>query len=116
MSKDKHRKERSGVVFSTHKDYEYTYNEDEELETLAPRDQNLLVYVDTKQRKGKAVTVIEGFIGTEADLNELAKTIKTKCGVGGSAKDGIILIQGEWKQKVKELLEKEHYKVKVKGG
>jgi translation initiation factor 1 len=116
MSKDKHRKDRLGVVFSTSDSYDYSYDEEADIETLAPKDQQLYVYVDNKQRKGKAVTVIEGFVGKEDDLNDLAKIIKTKCGVGGSAKDGIILVQGEWKLKVKEILEKEHYKVKLKGG
>lgn len=116
MSKDKHRKDRLGVVFSTSDNYDYSYDEEEDIETLTPRDQQLYVYIDNKQRKGKAVTVIEGFVGKVDDLNDLAKTLKTKCGVGGSAKDGIIIIQGEWKQKVKEILEKEQYKVKLKGG
>ena len=76
--------------------------------------QQLIVSIDKKQRKGKTVTLIEGFIGKTEDLEALAKLLKTKCGVGGSAKDGEIVIQGDFKQKVKEILEKEGYKVKVK--
>ncbi len=116
MSKDRHRKERLGVVFSTSKDYEYAYDEEEDLAIPAPKMQQLYVYIDNKQRKGKAVTVVEGFIGHDEDFTNLAKLIKTKCGVGGSIKDGLILIQGEWKQKIKDILEKENYKVKFKGG
>ena len=76
--------------------------------------QQLIVSIDKKQRKGKTVTLVEGFIGKTEDLEALAKLLKTKCGVGGSAKDGEIVIQGDFKIKVKEILEKEGYKVKVK--
>ena len=76
--------------------------------------QQLIVSIDKKQRKGKTVTLIEGFIGKTEDLEALAKLLKTKCGVGGSAKDGEIVIQGDFKQKVKEILQKEGYKVKLR--
>ena len=76
--------------------------------------QLLIISIDKKQRKGKTVTLIEGFIGKTEDLETLAKLLKTKCGVGGSAKNGEIVIQGDFKQKVKEILEKERYKVKLR--
>ena len=76
--------------------------------------QQLIVSIDKKQRKGKTVTLVEGFIGKTEDLEALAKLLKTKCGVGGSAKDGEIVIQGDFKIKVKEILEKEGYKVKLR--
>ncbi len=106
-------KDRLGVVFSTNPDFNYE-NEDEEVEeTLPPEKQKLKVSIDRKRRKGKTVTLVEDFVGTEDDLKDLAKMLKTKCGVGGSAKEGEIVIQGDFKQKVAELLKAEGYKVKV---
>ena len=102
------------MVFST--DPNYSYNDDhEQEETLEPGQQKLYVSIDRKQRKGKEVTLVEGFIGTDEDLKELGKTLKTKCGSGGSAKDGEILIQGNFKQKVADLLKEMGYVVKLKG-
>lgn len=109
-------KERLGVVFSTNPDFGYEHEEDEEQETLQPNKQDLRVSIDRKQRKGKAVTLVTGFVGTDDDLKDLAKMLKSKCGVGGTAKDGEILIQGEFAEKVVELLKKEGYKVKRSGG
>lgn len=109
-------KKKKWVVFSTNPDYEFEYDEDEVQETLPPQQQTLYIELDRKKRKGKSVTLITGFIGTEDDLNSLGKTLKTKCGVGGSAKDGEIIVQGDMRSKVKELLEKEGYKTKMKGG
>lgn len=109
-------KERLGVVFSTNPDFGYEREEDEEQETLQPNKQDLRVCIDRKQRKGKAVTLVTGFVGTDDDLKDLAKILKSKCGVGGTAKDGEILIQGEFAEKVVELLKKEGYKVKRSGG
>lgn len=109
-------KERLGVVFSTNPDFGYEREEDEEQETLQPNKQDLRVSIDRKQRKGKAVTLVTGFVGTDDDLKDLAKMLKSKCGVGGTAKDGEILIQGEFAEKVVELLKKEGYKVKRSGG
>jgi translation initiation factor 1 len=109
-------KERLGVVFSTNPDFGYEREEDEEQETLQPNKQDLRVCIDRKQRKGKAVTLVTGFVGTDDDLKDLAKMLKSKCGVGGTAKDGEILIQGEFAEKVVELLKKEGYKVKRSGG
>jgi len=112
----KNRKKRIDIVYSTNQDFSYDYEEDEELETLAPSDQLLYVSIDRKKRKGKAVTLVEGFVGTEEDLKDLGKFLKSKCGVGGSTKDGEIIIQGELKDKVADLLVAAGYKIKKKGG
>lgn len=109
-------KDRLNVVYSTNPDFNYEHDEAEEEETLEPQKQMLRVSIDRKKRKGKSVTLIEGFIGAEDDLKDLAKTLKTKCGVGGSAKDGEIIIQGEFKQKVAEILQNLGYKTKLVGG
>lgn len=116
MTKKKKWKNLDGVVFSTNQDFDYQYNEDEDQETLPPNEQDLRVMLDKKQRGGKKVTLITGFIGSNDDLKDLGKTLKSKCGVGGSAKDGEILIQGDFRDKVVELLKNEGYKVKKSGG
>jgi translation initiation factor 1 len=108
-------KERLGVVFSTDPDFKYN-KADDEPETLPPQQQNLLVSLDRKQRKGKSVTLIKGFIGKEDDLKELTKRLKSRFGVGGSAKDGDIIIQGDFVQKTIEYLLAEKFKVKRSGG
>lgn len=105
-----------GIVFSTNPDFEYQQDGIEETETLPPNQQNLRVQLDKKQRAGKAVTLVNNFIGKEEDLTALGKMLKTKCGVGGSVKDGEILIQGDFRKKVIEILQKEGYKVKQAGG
>ncbi len=105
-----------GIVFSTNPDYEYQQNEASEEVTLPNNQQNLRVQLDKKQRAGKAVTLVSNFIGNEQDLQALGKMLKTKCGVGGSVKDNEILIQGDWRKKVIEILQKEGYKVKQVGG
>lgn len=102
------------VVYSTSENFNYD-NEEEEEETLPIEDQLLYVSLDSKKRKGKTVTLVEGFVGSRDDLNDLGKLLKSKCGVGGSAKDGEIIIQGNLKSKVAELLQKEGYKTKLKG-
>lgn len=114
--KNKRDKGRSGVVYSTNQDFEYEYEGESEDETLDPGDQNLKVMLDKKSRAGKQVTLVEGFVGTEEDLKDLGKMLKSKCGVGGSAKDGEILIQGDFRDKVLDLLHQEGYKAKKVGG
>ena len=110
MKNDK--KNRIDVVYSTNPNFSYEYEQDEEMDTLAPEKQNLRVTLDAKQRKGKVVTLIQGFIGTEDDLKELSKLLKNKCGVGGSVKDGEIIIQGAIKEKVLTILKDSKYRAK----
>ncbi len=109
-------KERLGTVYSTNPDFQYESNAGNESETLPPNRQDLRVQLDKKQRNGKKATLITGFVGTDEDLKALAKILKTKCGVGGSAKDGEILIQGDFCDKVIDILKNENYKVKRSGG
>ena len=102
-------KERLNVVYSTNPDFSYDTGEHEEPETLPKNTQKLRVRIEKNHRGGKTVTIVSGFTGSEADLKELGKLLKTKCGVGGSAKEGELLIQGEFKEKVVEILKKEGY-------
>lgn len=90
----------SGVVYSTNPDYQYQYDLEPEAETLAPNQQRLRVSLDRHARGGKVVTLVSGFVGSDEDLQTLGKTLKTKCGVGGSAKDGLIIIQGDHREKI----------------
>ena len=99
-----------GVIYSTNPDFEYD-TEKGMTETLPPSEQRLKITIDRKQRKGKTVTLIAGFIGSNEDLKQLEKKLKTACGVGGSSKDGVIIIQGNLLQKVKESLQKSGYSV-----
>ncbi len=109
-------KDRLGMVYSTDPNYKFEYDMEEEEITLPPEKQHLIVTLDRKQRKGKAVTLIKGFIGSTDDLKELGKYLKNKCGVGGTAKEGIILVQGDFRPKIQELLKGKGYKVKQSGG
>lgn len=109
-------KERLGVVYSTNPDFNFKNDENEETETLPPNQQKLTVQLDRKQRKGKSVTLVTGFKGTEEDLKKLAKELKSKCGVGGSSKNNEIIIQGDFVQKIMELLNNAGYKTKRSGG
>jgi translation initiation factor 1 len=101
-----------GIVYSTDPGFKPESNEPEEVDTLAPAQQQLRVKLDTKKRAGKVVTLVEGFVGKEDDLEKLGKELKTKCGAGGSAKDGLILIQGDYKDKVVKWLQDWGYKAK----
>jgi translation initiation factor 1 len=109
-------KKRDGVVYSTSDNFEYNLGAQESAETLSPSQQKLKVLLDKKQRAGKQVTLVEGFVGTEEDLKELGKLLKNKCGVGGSAKDGEILIQGDHREKVLQVLLQSGYGAKKSGG
>lgn len=102
-------KDRLNIVYSTNPDFNYQLDEEEEQETVDPKQQKLRVSIEKKGRGGKTVTVISGFIGSEDDLKELGRMLKTKCGVGGAVKDGEILIQGEFKQRIIDLLKAEGY-------
>ncbi len=102
-------KDRLNVVFSTNPDFKYETIEEEENETLPKNQQKLRIFMEKKGRGGKTVTLIKGFVGTEEDLKELGKLLKTKCGVGGSVKDGEIIIQGDFKQRITDLLKSEGY-------
>lgn len=102
-------KDRLNVVYSTNPDFKYSTGEEEETDTLPKEKQLLRISLDKKNRGGKAVTLITGFVGTAADLAALGKWLKVKCGVGGSAKDGEIIIQGDLRAKVLDLLRKEGY-------
>lgn len=108
-------KQRLGMVYSTNPDFEYSTTEEQEATTLPPAQQNLRVWLDRKQRGGKTVTLVKGFVGTESDLTELGRMLKSRCGVGGSAKDGEIIIQGDHRDRVVELLIAAGYKCKKTG-
>ncbi len=112
----KFKKITGNIVYSTNSDYEYDFDDTNKLKTIPANQQNLKVWLDRKKRKGKVVTLIEGFVGNDDDLKQLAKLLKTKCGTGGSAKDGEIIIQGEVREKVLEILINEGYRAKRAGG
>lgn len=105
-------KKRLGVVFSTDPDFAYQEEQETEPETLEPSRQNLIVTIDRKGRGGKQVTLVTGFIGTADDLAEVGRALKVRCGVGGTAKDGEITIQGDFRDRVVSLLKEMGYKAK----
>ena len=102
-------KDRLNVVYSTNPKYQYETNDAKETETLPKEKQSLRISLDKRNRGGKKVTLITGFIGKEEDLQELSKVLKMKCGVGGSVKDGEIIIQGDFRAKISEILLKDGY-------
>jgi translation initiation factor 1 len=105
-------KKRLGVVFSTDPNFNYEEETEDEPQTLEPSKQNLIVSIDRKGRAGKQVTLVTGFVGTSDDLADLGRILKVKCGVGGSAKDGEITIQGDFRERVVTLLKDMGYKAK----
>jgi len=116
MAKKNEFKNREGVVYSTNPEFSYNDKGSFFQETLPKNQQSLTVLLDRKSRAGKVVTLVQGFVGSDNDLKELAKVLKTQCGVGGSQKDGEIIIQGDFKEKIYQLLIKEGYKAKKSGG
>lgn len=115
MAKQKKQKY-EGIVYSTDSNFSFEFADAFQSEqTLPAEKQKLRVLLDKKARKGKVVTLVEGFVGSDEDLNELGKLLKQKCGVGGTAKDGEILIQGDFRQKIFELLQQKGYGVKLLG-
>jgi len=105
------KKNRVGVVYSTNPDFRYQYDDEPEADTLPPQQQKLRVSIERHHRGGKTVTLVTGFMGTDDDLQALGRRLKNKCGVGGSAKDGEIIIQGEQVDRVKQLLAEEGYRL-----
>jgi len=102
-------KDRLGVVFSTNPDFSYEDDSLEQNDTLPPQQQKLRLRIEKNGRGGKAVTIVSGFVGNEEDLKQLARLIKTRCGVGGSSKQGEIIIQGDFKTRIIEILKQEGY-------
>jgi len=113
--KKKNHKNREGVVYSTNPNFNYFEHVPGLQTTLPPEEQSLLVRIERKGRGGKVVTIVEGFVGSNNDLKELAKMLKNKCGVGGSQKDGEIIIQGDMKDKVYQILLENKYEAKKSG-
>jgi translation initiation factor 1 len=109
-------KKRLGMVYSTNPDFKFESGEDETMDTPEPRQQQLYVSLDKKNRKGKKVTLVEGFEGTDEDLKNLARELKSSCGVGGSVVETQILIQGDFRERVMKLMLDKGFKVKKKGG
>ncbi len=105
----------SKFVYSTNPDFNQWDDKEEEINTPSPEDQNLIISLDKKQRKGKKVTLVNGFVGGNDDLKDLGKVLKSKCGVGGSAKNGEIIIQGDLREKVKSILNSMAYNCKIRG-
>lgn len=112
----KRKQQYSGVVYSTDANFAFQEAGTDEVATLPNRQQDLRVMLDRKMRGGKTVTLVKGFVGTAADLEALGKKLKQKCGVGGSAKDGEIIVQGDFKQRIVQLLVDEGFRVKPVGG
>jgi len=116
MSKNKNKDTGGGgFVYSTNPDFTYD-SDDNNQETLPPNNQDIRVWRDSKSRAGKTATLVKGFVGTDDDLKDLAKMLKNKCGVGGTSKDGEIIIQGDFRDKIHDILKAAGYGVKKAGG
>ena len=115
MSK-KELKNREGIVYSTDPNYQYSKTPEKSKTSIPPENQDLRVFLDRKMRAGKTVTLIRGFVGKKEDLEFLGKLLKAKCGTGGSVKEGEILVQGDFRDKIVQLLHTMGYKVKKSGG
>lgn len=115
MAKKNDWKKREGIVYSTESDFSYAYQEQASAQTLPPGQQKLKVMLDKTGRAGKQVTLVAGFVGSGHDLESLGKLLKSKCGVGGSVKDGNVLIQGDLRDKVVQVLSAEGYNAKRSG-
>ena len=102
-------KDRLSIVYSTNPDFQYSTGENEDIETLPKQQQKLRVSIEKNHRGGKTVTIIKNFVGKDEDIKELGRNLKTRCGVGGTTKDGEILIQGDFKERIIEILRKEGY-------
>lgn len=110
------RKDRTGIVYSTDPEFRYEYDTAEKKSTLLPHQQDLRIMLDSRNRKGKQVTLLTGFIGIDDDLQTLARELKTLCGSGGSAREGTVLVQGDFREKILKYLTDKRYKVKKAGG
>ncbi|MEX1239615.1 MAG: translation initiation factor [Cyclobacteriaceae bacterium] len=115
MAKKNDWKRREGIVYSTESDFSYSYEQRDEAATLPPAQQNLRVALDKSGRAGKQVTLVSGFVGSQKDLDSLAKLLKSKCGVGGSVKDKDVLVQGDLRDKIVQILQGEGYKATRSG-
>lgn len=115
MAKKNDWKNREGVVYSTNTDFNYQYQQENPENDVPAKQQNLKVMLDKSMRAGKQVTLVTGFTGKTGEIEELGKLLKTKCGVGGSVKDREILIQGDHRDKIVQILTKEGYKAKRVG-
>lgn len=117
MSKNKDKRQQGGdVVYSTNPEYQFVVNQKVEPQTLPPQQQNLRIMLDRKLKGGKQATLITGFVGTASDHSALAKLLKNLCAAGGSCNEEEILVQGDFRQKIMEFLQKKGYKVKLSGG
>jgi translation initiation factor 1 len=113
MNKTNNWKDRLGVVYSTNQDYKFEESTSKQEDTLPPEKQNLRIQLSIKHRKGKTVTLITGFVGRTEDLQALEKELKSKCATGGTSKEGEIIIQGDFREKISTYLKSKNFKVRT---